>query len=243
MLKELAEDGLIADPRRSLRKEAVPSVTVLTVREQTRDGDLSAVPSHWDEEEDGPAPGIRLEVSRRYEGPAIGVGDRVLARLREADGDGDGDERRFQYIASPIKVLPREKVRQLGLLRTTGSRLIVESVDKKDMKEWHVVPGEAPDAMDGELVRFETVRDPRAGRAMARIVERVGHPKSEKAVSLIAIHNHGLRDAFPDDVVSNLQLLPLANGTGREDLTRLPLVTIDPEDAKDHDDAVWANSR
>jgi ribonuclease R len=238
ILKELAADGLIGDTRRRMRKEALPSVSVIVVRKQDRNGDLIATPLHWDEDEDGAPPQVLLDITRRYDGPAIGVGDHVLARLREADGDGGNKEIRF--IASPIKRLPRDKPRQLGLLRRTGRGFAIESIDKKDMKEWPVASGDTEGAEDGELVRFELIRDPRLGRSTARIIERIGHPKAEKAVSLIAIHNHGLRDVFPDDALAELEALPSLTMSHREDLTRLPLVTIDPEDAKDHDDAVWA---
>jgi len=237
MLKELAADGLIADARRGMRKDALPKVAVIIVRAQDQNGDLAASPLHWNEDEDGAPPRILLEITRRYEGPAIGVGDHVLARLREAEGE----DKTYAFIASPIKRLPRHKPRQLGLLRKTGRGFIVESIDKKDLKEWPVVPDRDMDgAEDGELVRFEIARDMRLHRPSARITERIGHPKAEKAVSLIAIHNHGLRDHFGDECMAELEALPEARMALRDDLTRVPLVTIDPEDAKDHDDAVWA---
>jgi len=116
----------------------------------------------------------------------------------------------------------------------------VESIDKKDLKDWPVQSGDMDGAVDGELVRFETLRDGTSGRPAARIIERIGHPKAEKAVSLIAIHNHGLRDRFGEDVLRELEGLPELTMSHREDLTQIPLVTIDPHDAKDHDDAVWA---
>ncbi len=236
MLKELAADGLIADARRGMRKDALPKVAVIVVRGQDRNGDLVATPLHWNEDDDGAPPRILLEVTRRYDGPAIGVGDHVLARLREADGE----ENSFAFLASPIKRLPRERLRQLGILRKSGRGFVVESIDKKDLKEWPVSDGEMDGAENGELVRFETVRDLHTHRPSAHITERIGHPKAEKAVSLIAIHNHGLRDHFGDDCLAELEKLPEATIARREDLTRVPLITIDPEDAKDHDDAVWA---
>jgi ribonuclease R len=237
MLKELAADGLIADARRAVRKDALPNVAVIVVRGQDKEGDLIGAPLHWNDDADGAPPRILVEITRRYEGPAIGVGDHVLARLRQADGDADAGA---AYIAAPIKRLPRDKPRQLGILRKTGRGFAVESIDKKDLKEWPVIDGDMDGAEDGELVRFEIARDNRSHRASARVSERIGHPKAEKAVSLIAIHNHGLRDTFGEDILAGLNKLPEASMAGREDLTRIPLVTIDPEDAKDHDDAVWA---
>ncbi len=136
ILKELAADGLIADSRRRMRKEALPQVGVIVVRSQDRNGDLIATPLHWNEE-DGAPPRILLDITRRYEGPAIGVGDHVLARLREAVDEADGEEK-FGFVASPIKRLPRQKARQLGILRKAGRGFIVESIDKKDLKDWPV---------------------------------------------------------------------------------------------------------
>ncbi len=238
ILKELAADGLIADSRHRVRKEAIPQVGVIVIRSQDRNGDLIGTPLHWDEE-DGAPPRILLDITRQYSGPAIGIGDHVLARLREAiEESGDGE--RFGFVASPIKRLPRDKPRQLGILRKAGRGFSVESIDKKDLKEWAVQDGDMDGAEDGELVRFEIIRDAKLARPGARVTERIGHPQAEKSVSLIAIHNHGLRDRFGDDVLEELNALPALTMAHREDLTRLPLVTIDPEDAKDHDVAVWA---
>ncbi|MBJ7535103.1 ribonuclease R [Rhodomicrobium vannielii ATCC 17100] len=249
ILKELAADGLIADTRRLVKKEALANVAVIVVKTQDREGDLICAPLNWNEDEDGAPPRILLNVTRRYEGAAIGVGDHVLARIREAgrgagaddaDAEAAEDASGFAYLASPIKRLPRERARQLGILRKSGGGFVVESIDKKDLKEWPVADGEMDGAEEGELVRFETLRDSRTNRPSARVTERIGHPKAEKAVSLIAIHNHGLRDVFGEDVLVELERLPEATMSHREDLTRVPLITIDPFDAKDHDDAVWA---
>ncbi len=162
ILKELAADGLIADSRRHMRKETLPHVGVIVVRSQDRNGDLIGTPLHWNEE-DGAPPRILLDITRRYEGPAIGVGDHVLARLREAVDETDGEEK-FGFVASPIKRLPRQKARELGILRKAGRGFTVESIDKKDLKEWPVLDGDLDGAVEGELVRFETERDPKLGQ-------------------------------------------------------------------------------
>src|SRR5208282_6424656 len=77
ILKELAADGLIADSRRHMRKETLPQVGVIVVRSQDKNGDLVGTPLHWDEE-DGAPPRILLNITRQYQGPAIGIGDHVL---------------------------------------------------------------------------------------------------------------------------------------------------------------------
>ena len=239
MLKELAADGLIADSKRRVRKDSLPQVGVVVIGRQDCNGDLIGSPLHWDKD-DGEPPRILLDISRKYQGPAIGAGDHVLARIRQAKEDTAGGTDGVSFVASPIKKLPRTRSRQLGILRKAGRGFTVESIDKKDLKEWPVQEGALDGAEEGELVRFELGGEGKGGRPGARIMERIGHPKAEKAVSLIAIHNHGLRDHFDDDVLSELEELPKLSAHHREDLTGLPLITIDPEDAKDHDDAVWA---
>jgi ribonuclease R len=74
------------------------------------------------------------------------------------------------------------------------------------------------------------------------VQERLGSLKSERAVSLIAIHAHGLPHVFPRDALAEADEARPARLAGREDWRRLPLVTIDPADAKDHDDAVHAQA-
>jgi ribonuclease R len=241
ILKELAADGLIADARHRVRKTALPQIGVIVIRSQDKGGDLTGTPLHWNEE-DGAPPRILLDITRQYQGPALGIGDHVLARLREAAEETAEDAGTIGFIATPIKRLPRDKPRQLGILRKAGRGFIVESIDKKDLKDWPVQDGDMDGAGEGELVRFEIVRDGRLGRPGARVTERIGNPQAEKSVSLIAVHNHGLRDHFGEDALRELETLPQLTMAHREDLTRIPLITIDPEDAKDHDDAVWAAS-
>ena len=70
--------------------------------------------------------------------------------------------------------------------------------------------------------------------------ERLGSLSSEKAVSLIAIHAHAIPHVFPPEVLAEAEAAKPVGLSGREDWRALPLVTIDPADAKDHDDAVYA---
>ena len=94
-------------------------------------------------------------------------------------------------------------------------------------------------ARDGELVEAEQSGPKgRMGLPRARILDRLGDPSAPKAVSLIAIHQHGIPDDFPDAVIAEADSMKPAGLKGREDLRELPLVTIDPSDARDHDDAL-----
>jgi ribonuclease R len=95
-------------------------------------------------------------------------------------------------------------------------------------------------AKAGELVEAEAIAGRRLGLPQARVIARLGDPSGPRAASLIAIHQHGIPDQFPDAVILEADRADPVGLTGREDLRALPLVTIDPVDARDRDDAVLA---
>src|SRR5262249_33856848 len=73
-----------------------------------------------------------------------------------------------------------------------------------------------------------------------RISERLGSLDDPRTISLIAVHAHGIPTEFPAAALAEAEAAkPVALGA-REDLRDIPLITIDPSDARDHDDAVWA---
>jgi ribonuclease R len=244
-LRELADDGLIVGPRGKIREKGqLPPVAVIEIKGQDSEGDAYAAPVSWDADEEGAPPRILVVEGRgRRAITPPGVGDHVLARIEPVR---DPSETGYAYIARPIKVLPRAKGRELGVFRKAargeGGGGIIHPIDKKALREWRVDSHLAGDAEDGELVRYEVTRHGGFGMAKAKVVERLGNPEAQRAVSLIAIHTHGLRHHFPDEVHRELDDLPAPELEGREDLRDVPLITIDPEDARDHDDAVWAEA-
>jgi ribonuclease R len=243
-LKELADDGLITGPRTSIRERGqLPPVAVIEIKGQDAEGDTYATPLSWDEAGEGPAPRILVLESRgRRAITPPGAGDHVLARIEAARDPDSG----YAYAARPMKVLPRTKGRELGVFRKAargeGGGGVIHPIDRKALREWRVDSHNAGEAGDGELVRYEIVRQGGHGLARARVVERLGNPEAQRAVSLIAIHAHGLRHAFPEAARREVDSLPEPELRGREDLRHIPLITIDPEDARDHDDAVWASA-
>ncbi|UWQ21439.1 ribonuclease R [Jannaschia sp. W003] len=231
LLREMEDEGQLTKRRRTHHDpNRLPPVAVLRVKAPDRDGDLFLAPHDW--KGDAPEPHILYIPGGRD--PALAEGDRVLARLTEiADADHSHEGRLIRRIAAGPRKL-------LGIYRegSEGGRIV--PVGKGDDKEWRVPPGAANGARDGELVEAEQTGKPRMGLPEAGITARLGDPGAAKSVSLIAIHEHGLRDDFPDEVVEEAAAAePVALGD-REDLRDLPLVTIDPSDARDHDDAVFA---
>ncbi len=232
MLKELQEEGHLEKRRKTYRDpESLPPVSVLQVEEPTADGDLTARPLEWQGE--GPEPVVLLIM--KASDPALGEGDRILARLQKVKGEDHAYEGRLirRIGTNPRKIL--------GVFRKTAEGGRVLPIDKGAAREWLVPPGATHGAKDGELIEAEQSGPKgRMGLPRARVITRLGDPSQPRAVSLIAIHQHGLRDDFPDDAVAEADAMSPAGPEGREDLREMPLVTIDPADARDHDDAVWA---
>ncbi|MFO7476752.1 MAG: ribonuclease R [Methyloceanibacter sp.] len=236
LLRGMADDGLIAGSRRKLSRPGVlPPVTVLEITGRDADGEFVARPATWDEEH-GPPPRILMVESRREAGPVAGVGDRVLARITALGADAG-----YPYQARTIKRLARARANLLGVFRALpGNTGVIDPVDRKQLREWPVARGATSDAETGELVRFELARGARYGVQTARVVERLGNPQAQQLTSLIAVHAHGIPDVFPEAALAEAEAAKEPDLKRREDLTHLPLITIDPSDARDHDDAVFA---
>ncbi|HEU0067106.1 MAG TPA: VacB/RNase II family 3'-5' exoribonuclease [Sphingomonas sp.] len=225
LLKDMADEGLIdSAPGRAFHKMGgVPKVTVLRVADVDDGGNVWAVPERWEAET--PPPRLRVRERKRGE---LGVGMRVLARTEEA---GTG------WIAHPMKVLAPASEQMLGVLREEAGRLWLTSVDKKDRRDVQV--SDAGDAQPGDLVLAEKAGRP--PRITARVVQRLGDPFAPRSFSLIAIHKLGIPDVFAAETLEEATAVAKRpSGEGREDLRHLPIVAIDPADARDHDDAVWA---
>jgi len=239
MLRDLADEGVV-DQRRKKPHHAgtLPAVVLTDITERDRDGELIAVPTEWDTEEHGAAPRIRVHIPRKARSNEIpGVGDRALLRTEEAAEEGP-----IRHTGRVIKILDRSRQRQLGVFRLLpngGGRL--EPIDKKQLgREIAIPPGAAADAKDGDLVAVELTRHGRLGLQTAKVKERLGSLKSERAASFIALNAHEIPHVFRREALAEAESARPAGLEHREEWRDLPLVTIDPIDAKDHDDAVHA---
>ncbi len=233
LLKELEADGHLEKRKKSYRDpDRLPPVAVLQVLGPDVDGDLFARPLEW--QGDGPEPRVLLVL--KASDPALGEGDRILARLQDAKDED------HQYEGRLIRHIGTNPHRILGIFRKRAEGGRILPIDKGANKEWTVDAGSTEGAKDGELVEaVQSGPKGRMGLPQARIANRLGDPSAPKAVSLIAIHQHGIPDDFPDEVIAEADDWTPAERGDREDLRHLPLVTIDPADARDHDDAVWAH--
>jgi ribonuclease R len=239
MLKDLETEGVVDRRRKSMRRSGqLPNVVLADIKTRDRDGELLAEPAEWDPEE-GPLPKIVVTMPRkpRPGAPVPGVGDRVLLRVeRLRDGEAHA------YSGRVMKIIAKQQAQVLGIfhpLPNGGGRIV--PVEKRGQgRELLVQPGHEGEAGDGDLVAVTTSKNTRLGLTNAKVREVLGSLKSEKAVSLIAIHAHQIPHVFPTDVLAEAEKARAATLDGREDWRDLPLITIDPADAKDHDDAVYA---
>jgi len=233
MLRDLQDEGALKKTgKRLARPGALPPVAVLDIFGRDKDGNLLARPSQA-EQGNGEMPNVLIRPSRS--GKAAGIGERVLAKIFPAE-----DDMGFAYTARVMKVFEKRRETVLGVLRAlSDGTLRIEPVERRQ-PELVIGPDFKGEAKPGDLVEVEAMHAGRYGLARGKIVSVLGSLTSEKAVSMIAIHAHEIPHIFPADVQEEAEAVRPAPMAGREDWRALPLVTIDPADAKDHDDAVFA---
>jgi len=232
ILKELESEGALKrGPNRTFEKPGtLPDITVLEITGQDADGELLARPQRWESDKQPPKI-IVLPGKEDERGGVLGAGERILARLTES---------RDGYEARIIKRLGASAHKVLGVYREgeRGGRVV--PVDRKTRNEFIIDPRDRGGAKPNELVLCEPLAGRATGTLRAKVIERLGNMDDPKSISLIAIHAHGIPTEFPKEVLDEAERARPADAHGRTDLRKFPLLTIDPEDARDHDDAVWA---
>jgi ribonuclease R len=234
LLKDMAEEGLIDGKKTAYhRMGGIPRVTVLRVVE-IEDGEAIAIPDNCAPDDEKKPPRLTLKERSVGRGAqahvALKRGDRVLARTEERDSG---------WVAHPMKKLPARSEGLMGVVEIDGSgKPWLAPVDRRIRNSSPI--SDLAGAEKGQLVLAEPAgRSPRAG---VKVTEVVGDPLASKSFSLIAIAKHGIPHVFPEEVleeagvVASLEL----DKNKRQDLRGLPIVAIDPADARDHDDAIWA---
>lgn len=230
MLRNLKDEGAVVRGRGKavLPPGRLPEVAVLRVVSVRRDGEATAAPVKWAEE--GPAPRVTLLPGGR--GRAPGDGDRVLARV-EPIGPG-------LYRGRIIRVLESGPGEVVGTLKLEANHGRIVPADRRARHEVLVEKDDLGGAEHGEVVVAELVAGRMFGLPQGRIVRRLGSAGDPRTFSRIAIAQNDIPVAFPPDALAEAKRAKPAVLGDRTDLTHLPLVTIDPEDARDHDDAVYA---
>ena len=233
ILRELEHEGVIIKIGGGYTiPEGLPGVCVIEVSDIDIDGDVFARPIDWNEDVQGQPPQIEIMPDKKGH-PSLAEGDRVLARLNRLDAG--------HYEARTIKRLDDVRNQVMGLLRIhKGGNGILQPADKKAKYEFEIAQADIGEAKDGDLVVAEIQPSRGLRRKKARIVDVLGSRDDPKAISLISLHEVGLHEKFPDKVIAETEKMEVPTTRNREDLRKIPLVTIDGADARDFDDAVFA---
>ena len=231
IVRELERDQLIGSPRHRRRGErsGLPPVGVLDVIGVDDDGDVLARPQSWPE--DRPPPRIYLVPSDRRS-PAPTSGDRVLARLSKLD---DGT-----YEARVMRRLERAERDVVGIFALVAGHGRVQPTNRRIKTEFTVAHSDSGNAQSGDLVRAEILPGRRHGMPQARIVERLGPVGGPGSASMIAVAENEIPTSFTPaalDLARRASAAPLDDRVGLRDVA---LITIDGADARDFDDAIWA---
>lgn len=249
LLKELERDGAIdrGRGRRLSQPGALPEVGVVEITGTDSDGEVLARPVAWKGEGDAP---VIYMAPDRHGTPALGRGDRVLARLTRS-----GDH---SYEGRPIRRLAGAPKRLLGIYELAGAGDIerprsrrgadgqpkgrLRPTDRRVKTDFRIAPEDSGGAQPGELVLAEALHTHRLGWLQARVIERLGKMGEPRSISLISIHEHDIPTEFPPAAIALAEAATVPPLADRADLRQVPLVTIDGADARDFDDAVWAEA-
>ncbi len=228
LLKDMADKDLIDNAQGCTfhKKGGIPKVTVLKIVEINGNQPI-AVPENWQMDNAVPP---RLRVIESGKRRALGVGDRILARTEEA---GKG------WTAHPMKKLAATSEMMMGVVeKDNKEKLWLVPVDKK--VRYNTEISDIGEAQPGDLVLAE--KSGNRNRVTARVSEVLGDPLAPRAFSLIALHKYDIPIAFAETVTREAEIAARMDigGDYREDLRHLPIIAIDPADARDHDDAIWA---
>jgi ribonuclease R len=235
VLKDLEKRGVVDRKRKKVSTPGkLPPVATLDVIGFDEYGELYATPTEWNDAKP-PRILIKQHTSRSEDTRPPKPGDSILARIEALVND-----EHYAYAARPMKNLSGRSTRVLGIYRVYKGEGRILSIDKKSRHDLQVSKFDDADARDGELVSADVIRDRGRGLPQARIRERLGDVTDPRNISLIAIHQHGIPNNFSDRVVAESEGLKPFSQQDREDFRQIPLITIDPADARDHDDAVYA---
>jgi ribonuclease R len=232
ILREMENEGLIGRKRgrRFSAPDALPSVTVLEVCGTDDDGELLAKPQNW--EADTPPPTIYMVPDKAGQ-PALGIGEHVLARLNRID--------KTTYEARTIRRLKPPPKQVLGIYRAgPNGQGRLQPTNKRNRQEFMIAKENANGAKPGDLVLVDILPGRPLGLRHAKVIERIDRTKGIQLISTIALHEHDIPIEFSPEALAEAKAATAAPLGDREDLRNIPLVTIDGADARDFDDAVWA---
>ena len=236
ILRSLEKDGVIVKQAGGAYSapEGLPGVTSVEVTQISVDGEIHAKPCEWNTELQGDASTIEIQPDKKHY-PKLSEGARALVRLSRISAD--------LYEAHIIKLIDDQHGRLLGQIAYNKHGPILVPTDKRAKYTFAVHPADLNGAKDGDLVTGEILPSRGLKLKKAKIVEVLGKEGDPKTISMISMHEAGLSDAWPEAVLKETKGMSVPDLKGRDDLREYPLVTIDGADARDFDDAVYAQKQ
>jgi ribonuclease R len=210
----------------------LPDTVVVQITGTNPDGDALARPVEWARTA-GPPPMVLMHPERQGT-PALAPGERVLVRLKPI---GPG-----RYEGRTLRRVSETPGRILGVFKRGRTENRIIPTDRRSKAEWIVPAGQDEGAENDEIVLAEPVAQHlHLGLKPARVLERLGKLGDARSISLIAIHTHDIPQIFPEAALDEAARARGVRLGSRTDLRDLPLITIDGADARDYDDAVYAD--
>lgn len=234
ILRALKDQNLISKQgKRAINKRKLPPVALVKISDRDKDGSFIAQPLEW---EDTPKPNIEIHSFRHIKGGSIGVGDHALVKVFR-----NKNSQNPSYTGRIIRKIELSPKSTLGVIRKLeNNQWRLDPIDRKTNELMVEISPEIK-IKTGDLVEVEIKKNIGYGLKSAQIKNVLGHIKSEKTLSMISILSKGIPYIFPESVLEQVKHIKAANMDNREDWRQLPFITIDPPDAKDHDDAVYAS--
>ncbi len=230
LIKEIERSGAVERGRKRRLQpiDSLPEIGLIEITGVDLDGEMLGRPLAWRDVEHAPT----IFVVAERGAPALGLGERAVVRFVRLDDN--------TYEARIVRALGGAPDRVLGVFHRDRDGGRLEPTDRKLRTEFRIAAADAAGAADGEIVLAEVLPARRLGSPQARVVERIGNSADPRAFSLIAIHAHGIPTEFSREAVRLAEKAQPVSLGERADLRAIPLITIDGADARDFDDAVWA---
>ncbi len=227
ILRDLAAEGEIETDKLSGLRLAgdLPAVCMIEIIGRNSEGAFIAKPT---QSVPDPAPIIEIQEMRRTKQQPVQIGDHALARLTRKS--------QTQFVARIIKRISQSTERLIGIVRKSGSHSRLVPADRRERYDYDLVPDTG--FSENDVIIAERVEGRRRGERKARFVSRIGAADAPDVFSMIAIAEQSIRFTFADEVIAEAEALPTLPKRPRTDLTAFDFITIDPADARDHDDAI-----
>ena len=223
-------------PRVKLIKSKLANVDLLVVRSKIEPRTLCLEPPFWDAKKEKPKISVDYsEISQ--EKPEIG--DKILVRIKPKDLTTP--EKKY-LRATFLRVIYPNSKRGLGIVKKEGKETSILTTKKFFNKRTSVNYPDLEVFKEGDIVEINIRDNKQRSKMFIDNISKVhGTSKKPDLYSFLAKKEFSLKTEFPDSVHKELStIIQKKEDTSGEDLTHIPFVTIDPRNARDKDDAVYA---